>query len=171
MQSTQYFENRLPRRLAYFSLALGAVELIAPRLLSRAIGLQPQPTLMRALGLREIASGVGLLTLPGSAAAPGSRVVGDLMDMAIIGLATGLRPGTRARRVIALLAVAGVAALDLYATQRVAARHRALERERGLDRDEERIPVVQPPPDAEPPQTEEARPEAAMAEQPPPTQH
>ena len=39
MQSTHYFENRLPRRLAYFSLALGAVELIAPRLLSRAIGL------------------------------------------------------------------------------------------------------------------------------------
>jgi hypothetical protein len=143
MQVPNYFENRLPRRLGYFSLAVGAAELIAPRLLSRVLGLRPHPTLMRAMALREIASGVGMLTLPGSAAAPGARVLGDLMDMAIVGLAAGLEPGRRGRRVLALLAVAGVTALDLYATRRQAKRHRALERHR--ERDLHYIPVVQPP--------------------------
>ncbi|HET9864560.1 MAG TPA: hypothetical protein VFP37_14030 [Steroidobacteraceae bacterium] len=143
MQSPVPFQDRLPRRLGYFGLAVGAAELIAPRLLSRVLGLRPQPTLMRAMALREIASSVGTLALPGSAAAPGSRVLGDLMDMAIIGLAAGIKPGRRGRRLLALLAVVGVTALDLYATRRLAARHRALQRHRV--RDLQHIPVVQPP--------------------------
>ena len=69
-------DGTLPKGLAYFSLALGAVEVLAPKLLSRTIGLEPQPAMMRALGLREIATGIGMLSLPGSPAGPGARVAG-----------------------------------------------------------------------------------------------
>lgn len=126
------------RQLAYFSLALGAVEVVAPKLLSHAIGLEPRPGLMRALGLREIATGLGMLSLPGSPAGPGARVAGDAMDLAVIGLASGLGRGTRSRRIVALLAVAGVMALDVYATRRAAARQRT----RALGRRRDRIPTL-----------------------------
>src|SRR4051812_461011 len=101
-------DTALPKGLAYFSLVLGAAEVLAPNLLARAIGLEPQPALMRAFGLREIATGLGMLSLPGSPAGPGARVAGDAVDLAVIALASGLRSGMRRRRVIALLAVAGV---------------------------------------------------------------
>jgi len=116
------------RQLAYFSIALGAVELMAPNLLSRAIGLEPRSGTMRALGLREIATGLGMLALPRSPAGPGARVAGDAMDLAVIGLGAGLGRGTQRRRIAALLAVAGVMALDIYATRKSAARHRAVDR-------------------------------------------
>jgi hypothetical protein len=133
-------DGTLPKGLAYFSLALGAVEVFAPNLLSRAIGLEPRPALMRALGLREIATGLGMLSLPGSPAGPGARVAGDAMDLAVIAMASGLGSGTRRRRVIALLAVAGVAALDMYATRKLAARHRASD----ASKRRQRIPTVRP---------------------------
>jgi hypothetical protein len=132
-------DGTLPRALAYFSLALGAVEVLAPKLLSRAIGLEPQPTLMRALGVREIATGIGMLSLPGSPAGPGARVAGDAVDLAVLAMTSSLRSGTRKRRLIALLAVAGVAALDVYATRKLAQRRRAAHGHQRRDQ----IPTVQ----------------------------
>lgn len=133
MESTNHVDQRLSTGLAIFSLALGATELLAPRLLSRAIGLEPKPGMMRALGLREIATGLGMLALPGSPAGPGARTAGDAMDLAVIAASAGLGTGTRHRRIIALLAVAAVAALDFHATRKMAARGRGLAPTRSLD--------------------------------------
>jgi hypothetical protein len=132
----------MDKQLAYFSIALGAVELVAPNMLSRAIGLQPKPGLMRALGMREIATGLGMLSLPRSPAGPGARVAGDAMDLAVIGLGAGLGAGTRGRRLAALLAVAGVMALDIYATRKSAARHRAVDRYKRQNCAANRIPTL-----------------------------
>jgi len=134
-------DGTLPKGLAYFSLALGAVEVLAPKLLSRTIGLEPQPAMMRALGLREIATGIGMLSLPGSPAGPGARVAGDAVDLAVLAMASSLRSGTRKRRFIALLAVAGVMALDVYATRKLTRRHRAAARSQARNQ----IPTVRPP--------------------------
>ncbi|HEX6398082.1 MAG TPA: hypothetical protein VFZ95_11705 [Steroidobacteraceae bacterium] len=130
------------KQLAYFSIALGAVELMAPNLLSRSIGLEPKPGMMRALGLREIATGLGMLSLPGSPAGPGARVAGDAMDLAVIGLGAGLGRSTRGRRLAALLAVAGVMALDIYATKRATGRRRAVARFKRQSRVAPYIPTL-----------------------------
>ena len=120
---TGTFDGRsLATFLGWFSLGLGIVELLAPRGLSRAIGLRPSSTTTRVvqgLGLREIASGAGILANPESKEWVGSRVGGDVMDLALLGLAlvNSKRP---TRTLLACAAVIGVGALDLLATEQLA---------------------------------------------------
>src|SRR4051812_5790190 len=55
-------ETLLADFLGWFSLGLGLTEVVAPRQLARLIGVNHRPFLFRFLGLREIASGIGILT-------------------------------------------------------------------------------------------------------------
>ena len=133
MHSRNATDRRLSTGLAWFSLGLGLTELFAPRMLSRAIGLKPRPKMMRALGIREIATGVGMLSKPRSALGPRARVAGDVMDLAVLATSPRSRRGAMSPGLItAVVAVAAVAAVDLYASRRLA-RHRP------------RHPVVNPP--------------------------
>ena len=52
--------DRLARGLGWFSLALGAVELMAPGHITRTLGLEGKEALVRAYGAREVASGAQL---------------------------------------------------------------------------------------------------------------
>ncbi|MFY4728236.1 hypothetical protein, partial [Nitrospira sp. BLG_2] len=64
--------------LGLFGIGLGLAELMAPRRLARMIGAPPEyDGLVRAMGLREVASGVGILTQRAPATAVWSRVAGD----------------------------------------------------------------------------------------------
>lgn len=116
---------KLGKRLGYFSIGLGIAELIAPRGLARMIGVEQDglvTTTLRAFGAREIASGVGLLSRPTSTTGPWARVAGDVLDLAMLGLALNKKSYARERTIGALAAVAGVAALDVYAGVRRARR-------------------------------------------------
>jgi uncharacterized membrane protein len=110
-------EERLAIGLGWFGIALGLAELTAPRPLARLIGLdeEDEPTLnsLRALGLREIGSGLGILMAERRAGWMWARVGGDAMDLAFLG--AGLRsPEARPERIaMAAAAVAGVTALDV----------------------------------------------------------
>ncbi|HYD87915.1 MAG TPA: hypothetical protein VEA80_10600 [Vitreimonas sp.] len=97
------------RGLGFFSLALGAAELAFPGAISRALGLKNQDGLLRAYGLREIASGLGALQ-PNPAPAVWSRVAGDALDLAM--LAQGLSADND-KRVAAKTALAAVAAITV----------------------------------------------------------
>jgi len=108
--------------LGWFSVGLGVVELLAPRGLARAIGLRPSGATMatlQGLGLREIASGVGILSNPESKEWVGTRVMGDVMDLALLGVAL-VKSERPTRTAIASAAVLGVGALDLLATEQLA---------------------------------------------------
>ena len=108
--------------LGWFSVGLGLVELLAPRGLARAIGLRPSSAtaaVMQGLGLREIASGAGILSHPESKEWVGTRVGGDVMDLALLGVAL-LNSERRTRTLLASAAVIGVGALDLLATEQLA---------------------------------------------------
>jgi uncharacterized membrane protein len=107
----------LDRSLGWFSVGLGMAELLAPKALGRMIGVGNQSTVLRMCGVREIVSGVGLLSGRAPTTFAMSRVVGDVMDLALLGAA--LRsPDSNPTRVAAVAtAVAGVAALDLYASK------------------------------------------------------
>jgi hypothetical protein len=115
----------LSRNLGWFSIGLGLVELLAPRSLARRIGVHEQnENLIRLLGARELAAGAGLLARPKPTMSMWSRVVGDLMDLALLGTAlarhdsqpAALRHfgGDQRRRTLgALTAVAAVTVVDL----------------------------------------------------------
>jgi uncharacterized membrane protein len=107
--------------LGLFSVALGTLELVAPRNVSRALGLKPSAAttgVIQAMGLRELASGAGILSNPGSKEWIGSRVGGDVVDLALLGVGL-MRSQRPVRTLLAAAAVAGVAALDLVATEKL----------------------------------------------------
>jgi hypothetical protein len=108
--------DRLARALGWFSLGLGISELIAPRLITHALGLDGPERIVRAYGAREI--GAGVLTLSTEKRLGlWSRVAGDVLD--IVTLVTALRRDNpkRGRAGLALGLVAGVAVLDLIGAQ------------------------------------------------------
>jgi hypothetical protein len=110
--------DALARGLGVFSLALGAAEVIAPGALARALGLEGHETLIRGYGLREIATGVGILASDDPTPWIWGRVAGDALDLAT--LATGFEEGDHEQRrnlIVALAAVTGVTALDVYCGQ------------------------------------------------------
>ncbi|HEX6706708.1 MAG TPA: hypothetical protein VF169_18260 [Albitalea sp.] len=108
--------DRAARALGWFSVGLGLAELLAPRALGRAIGLRDGDGLLQAYGLREIATGVGLLTARNKAPWLWARVGGDALDLATLGaMAEPRRAGTAA----AIAAVAGVAAVDVATARAV----------------------------------------------------
>lgn len=119
----QGVEERTERRakgLGWFSIGLGLAELAAPGTVARLIGVnddeETRNTLF-ALGLREITSGIGILTKPRTAGWVWTRVGGDLMDLALLGKALGSDDSDRTRVAVATAAVLGVTALD-YVTSR-----------------------------------------------------
>lgn len=114
-------DRQLGQLLGWFSVGLGLAELLAPRALGRAVGVGDQPTVVRMMGVRQVVTGLGML----SERAPGNwawaRVAGDAMDLALLGAAASA-PDADPRRIAAATAgVLGVAALDVYAGQRLTA--------------------------------------------------
>src|SRR5215211_8122595 len=80
--------DALARGLVWFSIGLGLAEVIAPRALARALGMEGTETVIRAYGMREIATGVGILASEDPTPWIWGRVAGDALDLAT--LATGL---------------------------------------------------------------------------------
>ena len=79
--------------------------------------------LVRALGMRELASGVAILSQRRPTGGLWSRVGGDLMDLALLGTAFTSK-GANARRAAATTAaVAGVTVVDVCAASASRARH------------------------------------------------
>ncbi len=110
----------LARFLGWFSLALGAAEVVAPATLSRRLGLPGGPWLVRAFGLREIVAGCLVLARPANPAGPASRVAGDAMDVAVLAAACRGSNPNRLAAALALCVVAGVTALDVLCTASLA---------------------------------------------------
>jgi hypothetical protein len=107
----------LTAALGYVSIGLGLTQVLAPRQLSQAIGVGSHTAMMRSLGLREIAAGVGILNSDQPSQWLWARAAGDLMDLALLGTAfrTDNRDGTRLGCTTAM--IAAIAALDVYAAR------------------------------------------------------
>ncbi len=115
---------RAARLLGWFSLGLGAAELIAPGRIARALGMEGRETLLRAYGAREVLAGVGALSMEPTPHIWG-RVAGDAVDLATLYLVPRDADNEQQGNVrTATAVVAGIAVVDLL----VAA---ALTQERG----------------------------------------
>lgn len=117
----QFDHRQLNSALGWFSIGLGLAELLAPRALGRFIGAGEDHTaLLRFCGVRELASGVSLLSGRAPASATMSRVAGDMMDLALLGAAVRSPDANPTRLLATATTVLGVTAIDMYAAGRQA---------------------------------------------------
>ena len=93
--------------LGFLSIAIGIAELAAPRLIANVSGARVSPNVIRLYGVREIATGVGLLMAWKRGPWLWGRVAGDALDMASV------------RNPAAMAALAGVTAIDMAAASAV----------------------------------------------------
>jgi hypothetical protein len=111
--------DALARGLGWFSIALGLAEVVAPRRLGSLIGTERQRRWLPALGLREIAAGVGLLADSRRGRWLWARVAGDAMDLGVLGAALKSTRRNRGRVIAAIAAVAGVTLVDALCARRL----------------------------------------------------
>ena len=73
--------QQLARGLGWFSLALGAAELLSPGAIKRQTGLPGPRGVLQAYGAREIATGVAILAAKRPVGMVWARVAGDVLDL------------------------------------------------------------------------------------------
>lgn len=109
--------ERLAKGLGLFSIGLGLAELVAARGLCRALGMQGSESLVRAYGVRELATGVAILTSHDPTPWIWGRVGGDAIDLATLAAAHRGDNPQQGNLLLAAAAVAGVTALDVVCAQ------------------------------------------------------
>ncbi len=107
--------GQLARFLGWFSLGLGTALVAAPGLLGDTAGVGDHPKVLRAVGLREIAAGVGLLT-QGNAPWGWARVGGDAVDLMLLGAALRADDSNRTRAGVATALVGAITFFDVIAS-------------------------------------------------------
>jgi uncharacterized membrane protein len=143
--------ERVARGLGWFSIGLGLAEIAAPQRMARAIGVPDNSrncATLRAIGVREIASGVGILSRDRPVGPVWTRVGGDVMDLTLLGRALSSNRSQRTRVAAATAAVLGVTALDTLTGRKLSrsttagsARGRAIEVRRAVTIDRPREEV------------------------------
>ena len=113
-------QEQLARGLGWFSIGLGLAEVAMPRAIAKLVGVQSDHRmLIRALGVREIASGIGILTQRKPAESVWSRVGGDAIDLLCLGAAFTSSTAKSGRVAAATAAVVGVTVLDVLCAQQL----------------------------------------------------
>ena len=138
--------HTLAKALGWFSIGLGLTELTIPRRLGRSIGAGEQPTVLSLFGVREIATGIGILAAADPTNGVRARVAGDLVDLAFLGSAYAAAR-TRDDRVAcatATAAVLGVTALDIYCATALGRTDIAARPQKNLIRVQKSIAVNRP---------------------------
>jgi uncharacterized membrane protein len=113
--------EKLAKGLGWFSIGLGLPQVLAPGRVNRLIGVEDSRrnrTVMRAMGVRELAGAPGILDRPRPAGFLFARVAGDILDLGLLGASLRARRNARARVAAATAAVAGVTVLDVIASAR-----------------------------------------------------
>lgn len=111
--------HTLAKGLGWFSIALGALELMAPRRVSRELGMHDRSGLLGAYGAREIATGVGILASRNPTPWIWGRVAGDVLDAVSLIPAATTPSRKQGNAMASLAAVAGVLLLDAYCARQL----------------------------------------------------
>ena len=111
--------QRLARALGWFSIGLGIAEVAAPGTVAQIAGINGNRGLVRALGVREIAHGVGILSRRKPVGWLWSRLFGDVIDLAALGKAAASPHANRYRIAAAAAAITGMSVLDFRASQQL----------------------------------------------------
>ncbi len=123
-QAARYGEARmrpgtasgLGNALGWFSVGFGLAALLRPRAVWRAVGIDGGPRVtrtVRAIGVRELTTGAGLLLRPQQTGWLWARAVGDVIDLGLLA-AAGRQPRSRGDRIAVASALgAGITVLDM----------------------------------------------------------
>jgi hypothetical protein len=117
-------DRQIAQGLGWFSIGLGATQLVAPKWLSRRIGVRSHGPGMRTLGVRELSAGIGILRQKNPAPFVWGRVFGDLMDLALLRRAfrrAYVHSSARRRLGWTLAVVLGATAIDAIMARRLSA--------------------------------------------------
>lgn len=106
---------KLARGLGWFSIALGVAELVMPRTVARVCGIQADPGLVQMYGVREIATGIGILFARDPRPWLWGRVAGNVMNASTLAAQTDTRDAQSVLRSgVALASVAAITTLDVH---------------------------------------------------------
>jgi uncharacterized membrane protein len=114
-------DRRPAQGLGLFSIGLGLAQITAAAALSKLVlgaDDKPRRRAMRAVGVREVAAGLSLLARPGSAPFLWTRVVGDAVDLALLGLSLKSKKSRSSHVSAAAVVVLGLGVLDVLANRR-----------------------------------------------------
>ena len=129
--------EKLANFLGVFSIGLGLAELLAPQAMSRLIGVkhpdETNRTTMRLMGIREIGHGLAILANQQPEKAVWSRVVGDALDLALLGRTLANPENDRGRTLFATANVLAVTALDVMAAKQISKQPRGTVANRQMD--------------------------------------
>ncbi|EAU67739.1 hypothetical protein [Stigmatella aurantiaca] len=108
--------HRLPKGLGWLSVGLGLTKLTFAEGICRLLGLKGHAGVVRALGARELVTGLGLLSQPERRPWLWGRVAGDAIDLSVLGTTLNRSTAaTSAWRFAATVAVLGITLIDVYA--------------------------------------------------------
>ncbi|HZT90459.1 MAG TPA: hypothetical protein VFA05_00305 [Gaiellaceae bacterium] len=117
-------KDELARSLGWFSVALGAAQLVVPKAMCKLVGATGEgtaPLLMRLFGLRELAQGLAILVRPRPTVWVWSRVAGDALDVSALGVVAARNPGRRLRAAVAAANVLPIAVADVFEARHLSA--------------------------------------------------
>ncbi|HYF38265.1 MAG TPA: SRPBCC family protein [Gemmatimonadales bacterium] len=129
-KSSEDSAKRRARGLGWFSIGLGLAQIGAPRSVARLIGIRDDDetrNTMFAIGLREIASGLGILSSSRPTGWVWSRVGGDIMDLELLRRSMN-DCNDKSRVAAATAAVAGVTVVDILTGQQLSKQGNGTER-------------------------------------------
>ncbi len=112
-------EMKVARGLGWFSIGLGAAEIVAGREIGRALGMEDKSWLFRLFGVREAAAGVAILARENPRAGVWARVAGDALDLAALGSGFTADNPKKDNLSAAFAIVAGITALDYWCAKRL----------------------------------------------------
>ncbi|WP_375383215.1 hypothetical protein [uncultured Sphingomonas sp.] len=105
--------KKLSLGLGFFSLALGATELLGAKSIAKALDADDHSGIVKGFGIRELAAGFAILAQPAVATGVWGRVVGDVMD--IVATSGAAKNSPRNKSAWGALAfVIGATALDVW---------------------------------------------------------
>ena len=105
--------------LGGLTVGLGLVEVLRGKSLARRMGVPQYSGVVRAYGVRELATAGALFAAPTAAAPVWARVAGDVLDLATLGAASQVRGADKGTIRAAVAFVSGALLLDWWAARRM----------------------------------------------------
>jgi hypothetical protein len=112
--------RRLAQGLGWFSIGLGLAEVLAPKTLARWLGMPESKPILQAYGVREISTGIAILTSKNPQPWVWGRVAGDGLDLATLASGYSKPDANKANISLAIAAVVGATLLDVVCAQSLA---------------------------------------------------
>ena len=107
----------LARKLGWFSIGLGVLELFMPRSFTRMLGLRGHKGLIQVYGARDIGTGVAILKSADPTPWIWGRIAGDVLDVATV--TAGLLGPRKGNVLLTLAVLGGIGALDLICAEQL----------------------------------------------------